>query len=262
MSAASTTLFSVTDLPGDAYGDGTYRLPTGINPANLDLRTFTAENNNGALELRLTMARLENPRGAPLGFSIPVFDLFIGPTRSSSIRTQTQALKTSFDGLGFQTSPGTGWQYHIRVTGWSAQGSDSSGKSFASNAHVEGTEVVILTALPTDEYAYWGFVSLYDPLTADGLAHPETAPSEKLTAAVRGSPPPLDLLSDASQKVLYQTREVKALANSSEDRSVSLLYIGILGLSLALVATIFRLMANRTKKAREVSPDSDPGFSS
>ena len=243
--AAATILFSVSDPQGDPFGDGAYTLPAArADAAQMDLRTFTALDNNGKLELRLTFGRVQNPDLAPNGFSLPVIDVFLGSGRGG---VQTLA------DTGFKTAPNRGFKYHLRVTPWTASAErdkrsaaglpDSSGVKVT----VQGASIVIDTGLPAGAYTYWTLVSLYDPLTSSGVAKPQASPSPlKLVTSLENPPAALEVLMPASQVGLYATREVAPL-NETVLETNPLLFTAIAGVVLALVTTIWGLFTPRNR---------------
>jgi len=239
---AATILFSVADPRGDATGDGGYSLPAAeASAGGLDLRTFTAANVDGKLELRLALDQVD-PADSPNGFARPVFEVFIGDGRGGEDR---------LGATGFSSLPGQGWRYHLRVNGWRAEleqrASDpAEGAPPAPpgppTVSVQGAQVVIHTAIPASEgYGYWAFVGLYDPLSPDGLRRPVALADElELVSRLADAPPVLDALSPTSQVGFWSTREVPPLGNAP-DRSNWLLISGLVGACLALAATIWGL---------------------
>ena len=243
--AAATILFSVSDPQGDPFGDGAYTLPAARgDAAQIDLRTFTALDKSGKLELRFTFGRVQNPDGAPNGFSLPVIDVFLGSGRGG-----VQKLADT----GFQTAPNRGFKYHLRVTPWAASAQrdqrsaadlpDSSGVKVA----VQGASIVIDTGLPAASYTYWALVSLYDPLTATGVAVPQASSSPlKLVTSLENPPAALEVLMPASQVGVYATREVAPL-NEAVLETNPLLFTAIAGVMLALVTTIWGLFTPKSR---------------
>ena len=238
--AAATILFSVSDPQGDAFGDGAYTLPAArAEVAPLDLRTLTALDNAGKLELRLTMGRVQNLEAAPNGFSGPVIDVFMGVGRGG-----TRALADT----GFTAPANRGWKYHLRLTPWlatitrdssSSDLPDSSGVKVA----VQGASLVVDTGLPASSYTYWALVGLYDPLTPTGLARPQATPNPlKIVTSLENPPAALEVLSPSSQVGLYATRVVDPL-NQPVLQTNPLLFTAIAGVMLALGTTIWGLFA-------------------
>ncbi len=237
--AAGTILFSVSDPQGDALGDGVYALPSTVKDSSvLDLRTFTASDVNQKLELRLSFGSVQNPERAPNGFSEPVIDVFLNTERGGL---------EELGNTGFHSPPGRGWRYHLHVSGWNAQ--LETAKNAPQNARVsskvsvrvEGANIVLSTQLPSDAYRYWAFMSLYDPLSKNGVREVSSEASAlKLSSNLQDAPTVLDVLSPTSQVGFYASREVSAL-NEPKLELNPLLYSLFAGLALSLMATIWGL---------------------
>ncbi|HWG85604.1 MAG TPA: glucodextranase DOMON-like domain-containing protein, partial [Deinococcales bacterium] len=137
--AAAAVLFSLADPQGDARGDGSYQLPAAVEEAAVDLRSFTALDDSGRLQLRLGLGRLSGAGGAPNGFSAPQLDVFIA---DGGVRNPDLA------GTGFTAPAGTGWRYHVSANGWFARVVAAPGAEAPAGevrARVEGADVVIDT---------------------------------------------------------------------------------------------------------------------
>jgi C-terminal binding-module, SLH-like, of glucodextranase len=242
---AATILFSVSDPQGDSLGDGVYTLPAArSDAAQLDLRTFTALDQNDSLRLSLTMGRVQNPDKAPNGFSLPVIDVFMGTGRGGTEK---------FGDTGFRGTPNRGWKYHLRVTPWKTtleRDGSVPAPSTPDNiaVKVQGASILIDTGLPAAQYTYWAFVSLYDPLTPNGMAKPQLVTNPlRLISTIPDAPAALEVLSPASQVGLYVTREVPPL-NEPVLETNPLLYTGGAGLVLALVTTIWGLFGRKPNR--------------
>jgi hypothetical protein len=240
--AAATVLFSVSDPQGDSLGDGGYRLPAArSDAAQLDLRTFTASDQDGKLQLRLTMGGVRNPDKAPNGFSLPVIDVFMGQGRGG---------QEKLGSTGFRSTPNRGWKYHLRVSPWTASlERDSSASNLpvlsGVKVRVQGASIIVDTGLPAGAYTYWAFTSLYDPLTPDGVAKPQTSANPlRLISIIPNAPTALEVLSPTSQVGLYATLEVPPL-NEPVIETNPLLYTTIAGLILALVTSVWGLFSKR-----------------
>ncbi len=237
--AAGTVLYSVSDPQGDALGDGLYSLPgTVTDPTALDLRTFTALDNAGKLELRLSFGSLQNNEHAPNGFSIAAIDIFINSERGGI---------EDLGSTGFHAPPGRGWRYHLQANGWNASletaknapvGARVSNQVLVS---VDGANVVLSTAIPSDAYRYWAFISLYDPLSKTGV---KTVSSDvsyfNLSSTLKDAPSVLDVLSQNSQVGFYNSLEIPAL-NEPKLELNPLLYSLFAGLALSIMATVWGL---------------------
>jgi hypothetical protein len=243
--AVTTVLFSAADPQGDALGDGAYQLPLAAQAqaSNLDLRTFTAYNNDGKLEFRLGFAGVSNTQGGPNGFSLPHIQVFIAERRGGE-----EALGSS----GFRTQAGRGWQYHLTATGWFAK--LECPPSFTANGsecpqtvrtRTEGADIVLETDLPVKAYAYWAVVGLYDPLAVDGLRQPVLQASPlNLSSSIPDAPATLDVLSKNSQLALWPTREVPALGEVVVQTN-PLLWTGLVGLCLTVLGVVLNLFRKR-----------------
>jgi hypothetical protein len=242
--AASAILFSVSDPANDALGDGAYSLPVAKRDvAQVDIRTFTALDADGRLELKFSMGRVQNPDQAPNGFSSPVIDVFIGTGRGGN---------TDLGGSGFSTRPNSGWYYWIRATPWAVTlKRDSSAdlmqlpNNRTAKVLVEGSSIIIKTDIPSAEFTYYALSSLYDSLTRTGIAQPQFEASPlKLISPLENAPSALDVLFENRQILLWATREVPPL-NEPKLGTNPLLYTGIAGLVLVLITTIWGLFNPR-----------------
>ncbi len=252
--AAGAILFSASDPQGDALGDGSYSLPSARrDAAQLDIRTFTALDNDGKLELQVSMGRIQNQDKAPNGFSNAVIDVFIGLGRGGN---------NNLNSSGFNTPPGKGWYYHIHVTPWvTTLKRDSSAdgtalpKSRTAQTSVSGANIIIKTDIPAGAYTYFAISSLYDSLSVTGVAQPQNQRSPlKLYSPIANAPSALDVLFENPQLGLYASKEVPAL-NEPKFETNPLLYTGIIGVALVLITTIWGLFDRtldtiRTENAR------------
>ncbi|MFN3265660.1 MAG: glucodextranase DOMON-like domain-containing protein [Deinococcales bacterium] len=236
--AAGAILFSVSDPAADALGDGGYVLPVAkADVSQLDIRTFSAIDNHGKLELRLQMGRISNPDQAPNGFSRPVIDVFIGTGRGGV---------STLGNSGFTTRANSGWYYHIRATPFAVMlRRDSSAdyvqlpKNRTAQAKVEGSSIVIQTDIPASDYTYYAISSLYDSLTPTGIAQPQSEPSAlKLLSPLEDAPSALDIVFENRQILLWATREVPPL-NEPQLGLNPLLFTGLAGFIILLVTTIW-----------------------
>jgi C-terminal binding-module, SLH-like, of glucodextranase len=237
--AAGTVLYSVSDPQGDALGDGVYALPSTVkDPSSLDLRTFTASDSAQKLALRLSFASVQNPELAPNGFSDTAIDVFLNTERGGI---------EELGFTGFHTPPGRGWRYHLHVNGWNAELFTAKNVPLSARVsskvkvQVDGANIVLSTQLPADAYRYWAFVSLYDPLSKNGVQEVSSEASALgISSNLQDAPSVLDVLSPSSQVGFYASREVPAL-NEPKLELNPLLYSLFAGLALSLMATIWGL---------------------
>jgi C-terminal binding-module, SLH-like, of glucodextranase len=238
--AVTTVLFSAADPQGDALGDDAYQLPVAAQTqaSSLDLRTFTAYNNDGKLEFRLGFAALTNAQGGPNGFSVPHIQIFVAERRGGE-----EALGSS----GFRTQAGRGWQYHLTATGWFAKLGCLSVTDCPKTVRTrtEGADIVLETDLPVKPYAYWAVIGLYDPLAVDGLRQPVLQASPlSLSSSITDAPAALDVLSKSSQLALWPSREVPALGEVVVQTN-PLLWTGLVGLCLTVLGVVLNLFRKR-----------------
>ena len=236
--ASGSVLLSVPDPAGDAYGDGSYQLPVrpAVSSDQLDLRLFTASNLNGKLRLSVSLGSLGNPWNAPGGFSGALLDIFI-KTGPGGQRDLT--------GLGLAAPDASGWQEHYRVTGFGVQhfSADQAGKLTLMNDQprvgLQGTTLVLDTAMPAGEYSYWVTSSAYTPLSQDGLLRPggDTG-SLGLRSARAASPVPIDVLLSGDQRAVYASRILPPVGQVRDVRALTLLGLSVAGLLVAIVAGI------------------------
>lgn len=238
--AAGVILFSVSDPAGDALGDGAYVLPAAKNDVSqLDIRTFTALDTNGKLELKIDMGRIQNPDNAPNGFSKPVLDVFIGTGLGGT---------SNLGDSGFSTRANSGWYYWIRATPWATTlRRDPNAdlvqlpSSRTAQTKVSGSSIFIKTDIPAGAYTYYAISSLYDSLTPTGIAQPQPEPSPlKLISPLENAPSGLDILFENRQILLWASREVPPLNEPVLGRN-PLFYTGLVGLALVLITTIWGL---------------------
>ncbi len=257
-------LFSYPDPAGDARGDGGYVLPLrpAISADALDLREFRAESLGKAAKkslpllqgtgkppagMRFTvgLGRIENPWGLPSGFSATVTDIFV-KSPLGTVRT--------LGNLGLNVRGAGGWQYHVRVTGAGAtleglpvQQNGAAAVELnqkplpmaAPSVTVEGTNLVIDTAIPSGQYAYWVTNSMYSPLSADGVLRPSTGPDSSALQASRASAPaPVDVLAAPDDTAVYTLDTLAPVGETRDSRTLLLTALGGVGLLLTVVATV------------------------
>ncbi len=237
---AAALLLAQPDASGDARGNGSYSLPSGLKstPATYDLRELRADDVNGRLRLTVTLGALENPWSAPLGFSGPILNVFV--------KTQIGGRQV-LDDTGFSTPAGDGWQYHFRVDGlrsewWSVPDGQKTARrrSEPLPVRVSGTSLVLDTPLKSGRYSYWVTSSVFSPFTADGLLRPgaQGGPAS-LGARLPEAPPVVDLIGSGEQAQAYATRVLAPVGEVRDRRSVALLAAAGAGLFIALMASFF-----------------------
>lgn len=232
----TAALLTLSDPAGDARGDGGYILPTrpAVGADSLDLRRFQAVRQGSGMRFRVELGRIENPWGAPGGFSANVTDIFAGGGVGG---------QRLLDGLRLGTVGG-GWQYHLRVTGFGstleriAENGESPVSLAAPSVQVEGSELVIDAAIPPAAYAYWVTSSVYSPLTPDGVLRPvATAGPTVLQAGRADAPVPVDILLPSGDTAPYTQGTLAPVGRTRDHRILVLAALGGLGLLLVTLAT-------------------------
>ncbi len=235
LTLAATLLLSVTD-PQDGLGDGGYSLPTGIEAARLDMREFSALDNNNQLELRIRMSQLKNPSAAPLGFSGPQLELFIDDGTGK---------ETILGDTGFHATTTNGWNYHLQLNGWLASFQKTGEPKTSVKLETEGNEIVVHPPLPAKNYRYYVLVGIHDPLNTTGLRQVSSSASVfDLASPLTDAPAALDVLSPDAQLGLYAGRELPPVGKIP-DRKPWLLLSGFVGLLLSALATLLGGMGKR-----------------
>ncbi|MEF2278752.1 glucodextranase DOMON-like domain-containing protein [Deinococcus sp. YIM 134068] len=234
----TAALASFSDPAGDARGDGGYILPTrpAVSAEALDLRGFQARAGGSGMRFTVELGRIENPWGAPGGFSAGVTDIFV--------RTGVGGART-LDGLRLNVSGSGGWGYHLRVTGFGGTlraAPEAGGEPTplaAPTVRVEGTNLVIDAAIPPGQYAYWVTSSVYSPFTPDGVLRPVTVPGPaSLQAGREGAPVPVDVLLPSGDASPFTVGLLAPVGSTRDPRTLLLLGLGAFGLLTVLLATV------------------------
>jgi hypothetical protein len=234
----TAALLSVADPAGDARGDGGYVLPTRppLSAEALDLRSFQAAPQGTGMRFTVGLGRIENPWGAPGGFSAGVTDIFLGGKLGG---------ERTLDALRLNTAGG-GWLYHLRVTGFGStlrQAPEEAGGEAtllaAPSVRVEGTSLVIDAAVPPGQYAYWVTSSVYSPLTPDGVLRPVTTPGAATLQAGRAQAPvPVDVLGPPGDVTPFTQGTLAPVGQTRDNRTLILAALGGLGLLVVTAATV------------------------
>lgn len=245
LSFLTLAALTIPDPAGDARGDGGYILPTrpAVTEEALDLRSFSAEANGKTLRLTVSFGQLTNPWNAPSGFSAGVTDIFV----KTGLGGQPKLADTGLRVRG----PG-GWQYHLRVTGFGSTLDSTDGTTVqhlaAPTVQVQGTSLVMNSAVPAGNYAYWVTSSIYSPLTDSGILRPtQETGALTLQAGRADAPTPVDVLAASDDRQAYTDNTLAAVGQSADRSTWLLLGLGLLGLLLTIGATVavWRRLARR-----------------
>ncbi|ACO46269.1 glucodextranase DOMON-like domain-containing protein [Deinococcus deserti] len=239
----TAALMTFQDPAGDARGDGGYILPQrpALTESMLDLRSFSVQTvtQSGPRTMRLIvgLGEIGNPWQAPSGFSANVSDIFV--------RTSVGGIRTLGD-TGLQVRGSGGWHYHVRVTGFGstlhAAPTEPGGAATlleAPSVRVEGTNLVIDTAIPAGRYAYWVTSSVFSPLSPGGVMRPSESTSPLALQAARASgPTPVDVLASADDAQAFTTGTLAPVGETRDRQTLTLVGLGLAGLLLTIWATV------------------------
>ncbi|MDV6375979.1 glucodextranase DOMON-like domain-containing protein [Deinococcus arenicola] len=236
----TSALLTIADPAGDALGDGGYILPSqpGVTADALDIRSFSAVPDGEGMRFTVSFGQMGNPWNAPSGFSAGVTDIFIKAGPGGRVELADTGLRARSGG----------WQYHLRVTGYgstleqSVDGGNQEGVQplAAPVVGIDGTELVIDSAVPAGRYAYWVTSSVYTPLSADGVLRPtgSTGPGSLQTGRA-DAPTPVDVLAPAEDTRAFTDSTLAPVGKTRDQTSVILAGLGALGLLLTVGATVF-----------------------
>lgn len=203
----------------------------------LDLRELLVETVAGKLRLNVGLGSLQNPWNAPLGYSAGVLDIFVKSRLGGA---------SELPGLGFDTPPQQGWQYHIRVTGFASSldfvpdgQTQPQPRTTPIKVQLQGSGLTIDTPIPSGQYSYWVTSSVYSPFTPEGRLRPTSGGgSANLMAARANTPVPVDVISGGDQAREYTLGVLQPVGQTRDRRAVFLLALAAAGLLVGLITTI------------------------
>lgn len=252
-----TAVFTLIDPAGDATGVGDLAYPSAEVfqvPGVFDARELTVLDDEG-FSFSLRMAELTNPWNLPLGFSLPIVELYLDTRHAGG------ALEL-LPGSGMRLPEGVRWHYAFRLSGdrlelWRAEADGSLREvsaRYGANLSVEDTTLTITSTLPRPRhFSLYGAVGAYDPW--DATAWRRVMPEAETFAF--GSP----------YQAATGIRVVDVLADSPEAQA-SAMRSGVLpeirppsqqtrwppviaaGVALALLGSVARLVVGRRSAAR------------
>lgn len=244
--ALLTVLFTITDPPSDAIGDGTLTPPTAAlyaSSAVFDIHELTLQGtNDGELLVSLTLAELEKDADYANGFRSLVADIYLDVAPGGE-----NALVTPGEWL---LEPDEGWQYLVRITPDGTYGFTPGTEPH--NAELLPTEIdgtTVLVHLPTslrvaeeyEPYAY-ALTGLYDPFAADAWRAVSNVPSPWSFSSDALVPNPvLDITApDFEQQEAAMEHRVLPKQHVTISHSLAWVAVMIIGLLVAVVGWILR----------------------
>ena len=240
------SLLNVSDPSGDAVGAGELTVPKAAifrELANFDILNLSiADQSTFAFEI--SMASLENPWELPLGFSLPIIEVYaaIDPVKRNNSRNELLP--------GSQMSIGKDdkWNYAVRITGNSIDVYTIEdgvlkvvSEDVNSNYQITNNRIYVETNIRlVGDISVYAMSGSYDPfsetgwrtVTTDDRAWMLTGPSEE--------PPVLDVVVDnyAMQQRSIQAGLLPEITAAA--RQTSWLWVVVAGLLTCLLALIAR----------------------
>lgn len=238
---ALATLLTLTDPPNDAVGPGELAPPTSPayrSAAAFDLLSVEALEQNGRLAVVLELGALPDPFELPLGFSLPVIDVYLD--------TGEGGAEGPLPGLGLELPSGSRWRYALRLTGDAAIGVTAVGperREVPVEVALDGSRLVVRTPFPVDRVeGIAAAVGVYDPFGETPWRPIERSASPWAFSGA-SAPPAVDVLAaDAGAQRRVLERGELPFARSSRDLLDGRLWLvlAVLGLGLALYGATLR----------------------
>jgi hypothetical protein len=236
---------SLTDPAGDVVGAGSLRPPSAAvyrNLAPFDLRQVTVADGE-QLTVEIEMGSLANPFELPLGFSLPVIELYIEGREGG----ETELL----GGSGMSLPDGRTWEVALRLTGEAAAAyrAGASGlESAVPEVSVEGNVLTVSTAFPRPERPrVYAMVGLYDLFGSSPWRPVDEAESPWAFSSPSQRLPVVDVLARDSgvQAQAIEQRTMPASGGRRLAKGAVWLVLMALGLLVALLGIAMRAFARR-----------------
>lgn len=263
--ALLTVLFSITDPPSDAIGDGTLTPPSAVlyaSNAVFDIHELALQStSDGELIIALTLAELDTDSGFANGFTSVVADVYIdiAPGGENALATPGEWL----------LEPNEGWQYLARITPDGTYGmAPGTAQQDADLLQTELSGSTLVVYLPTDlrvadeyePYAY-ALTGLYDPFSPDSwravspIASPWSFSSE---AEVPN--PVLDITApNFEQQEAAMEHRIMPKQHVTVSRSLVWVVVMFAGLVVAIAGWVLRLQKRSEPQSEpEPEPKSEP----
>ncbi|MEA2000595.1 MAG: glucodextranase DOMON-like domain-containing protein [Actinomycetota bacterium] len=109
-------LFEIADAAGDDHGPGTYTYPSDgvFGPGSYDLTNFSVGISGDNVVFSFDVAaRIANPWGSPVGYSVQTFDLYIDTDPGAGT-----GARLLLPGRNAALEAGNGWEYGLTLEGW------------------------------------------------------------------------------------------------------------------------------------------------
>lgn len=113
--------FTMNDKSGDDYGPGAYKYPTdpAFKPYKdiFDLRTYKVGETETEIVFKLYFGLITDPWNAPLGFSMPIINIYL-----STDQALPRSTKTLFQGANVRFDKSYPWNYFLKIAGFPEYG--------------------------------------------------------------------------------------------------------------------------------------------
>lgn len=176
--AKELTIFQMDDPEGDDNGQGTYQYPMRsiFDPKKklFDLTKFAVAMDEANYHFDITLALINNPWGAPEGFSQPIIQIYLDTKSGGKTETLNEGAYVNF-------AADHGWEYLIKVVGWGntaiyhyTDDPGSKGKKDKIKVHVLPDQKTIRVTIPhsyfqedPESWNYYVLVGSQDGLGPD-----------------------------------------------------------------------------------------------
>jgi carbohydrate-binding DOMON domain-containing protein len=142
--------FSMEDKSGDDYGPGIYKYPTDASFAPykdiLDLRKYMVGESADEVVFKLVFGKLTNPWNAPLGFSMPIINIYLATDPKLPNST-----KTLFNGANVEFDKAFPWNYFLKIAGFPDYGQHlftPDGKKWNVKVFADASESAVIIRVP------------------------------------------------------------------------------------------------------------------
>jgi hypothetical protein len=249
---------TVVDPVGDVVGAGSLQPPTAPvyrSLAPFDLHRVTVRDDE-QLTLVIEMGSLANPFELPLGFSLPVIEIYLDAGSGG----QTELLA----GSGMRLPSGHAWDLAVRLTGEEAlayQAGESGVDSVVPVVTIDGNQIEVRTPFGRPEHPrLYAMVGLYDLFGASPWRPLDRNESPWAFSSAEQTVPVVDVLA-ADAAAQRQALETGTIVPAGSRRAVPgrvWLVLMALGLLLALLGIAMRTLARPPPARQAETGESGP----